>query len=345
MDKSGQNGDSFPDSEIELKSSTDKGQLSNFTGEIFVQVELSTARYIHNYCYSDTSQELAGVLLGKYSEKDGQYFVFIEAAVEARYTEAKRGSVTFTHKSWDYINKIREDKYPQHKVVGWFHTHPGFGIFLSGYDKFIHQNFFNLPFQVAYVVDPLAGKHGFFGWRNNNLEVVSFEGPPTPQPVKKAEIATEEEKMPAYPYSRLLLAASFAGLLILNGYFYFTGLEAEQELRRINMIIGEQEQDLAAKDQEIDSLREEVSLLEKSTAGGELIAEVDDRIEKQPLFYEYTIKAGDHLWAISEEHLGDPKYYRVIAVLNEIEDPDIIEIGQTIRIPADIGVFIHDNPE
>lgn len=339
MDKSGQNGNSFTDEDIELKSSTGKTQPSNPTGEVFVQVELTTARYIHKYCYSDTSQELAGVLLGNYSEKDGQCLVFIEAAVEALYTEAKRGSVTFTHKSWDYINKIREDKYPHHKVVGWFHTHPGFGIFLSGYDKFIHQNFFNLPFQVAYVVDPLAGKHGFFGWRNNNLEVVSFEGPPTPQPVKKAEIATEVEKTPAFPYSRLLLAASFAGLLFLNGYFYLSGIEAERELQRINMIIDEQEQDLAAREKEMDSLREEYSLLEKQIADNGSAGEVDDSTEIQPLFYEYTVKAGDNLWAISEEHLGDPKHHQLIAVLNGIEDPDTIDIGQTIRIPSDIGLF------
>ncbi len=341
MDRSGQNGNGFNDHDIELKSSPGKEQFSKFAGEIFVQVELRTAQYIHSYCYSDTSQELAGVLLGNYSEKDGQYYIFIEAAVEARYTEAQRGSVTFTHKSWDYINEVRDNKYPQHKVVGWFHTHPGFGIFLSGHDKFIHQNFFNLPWQVAYVVDPLAGQHGFFGWRNNNLEKVSFEGPPTPSPkvVKKAEVETKKEKTPAFPYSRLFLAASFAGLLILNGYFYLSGIEAERELQRVKMIIGEQDQDLADKEKVIDSLREEALLLEKSRTDNDIVAEVDDKTDKQPILYEYIVKEGDQLWAISEEHLGDASLYPLLAGLNKIEDPDIIEIGQTIWIPSDIGLL------
>ena len=51
-------------------------------------------------------------------------------------------------------------------MLGWFHSHPGYGVFLSGMDMFIENNFFNLPYQVAYVVDPLSGKDGFFGWED-----------------------------------------------------------------------------------------------------------------------------------------------------------------------------------
>ena len=35
-----------------------------------------------------------------------------------------------------------EANFPTESLVGWQHTHPGFGIFLSGYDLFIHRNFF-----------------------------------------------------------------------------------------------------------------------------------------------------------------------------------------------------------
>ncbi len=31
---------------------------------------------------------------------------------------------------------------PNIDIVGWYHTHPSFGIFLSHHDLFIHQNFF-----------------------------------------------------------------------------------------------------------------------------------------------------------------------------------------------------------
>jgi len=41
-------------------------------------------------------------------------------------------------------------------VVGWCHTHPGHGVFLSQPDLEVHHRKFSLPFQVALVLDPLA---------------------------------------------------------------------------------------------------------------------------------------------------------------------------------------------
>ena len=56
--------------------------------------------------------------------------------------------------------------YPDLDIVGWYHTHPDFGIFLSSHDLFIHRHFFAQPLQVAYVVDPIRQTRGFFQWRD-----------------------------------------------------------------------------------------------------------------------------------------------------------------------------------
>ena len=61
-------------------------------------------------------------------------------------------------------------KYKDKKIVGWIHTHPNFGIFLSENDRFIQQNFFTDANQVAYVVDPIQNDEGFFFWVNEKLE-------------------------------------------------------------------------------------------------------------------------------------------------------------------------------
>jgi proteasome lid subunit RPN8/RPN11 len=45
--------------------------------------------------------------------------------------------------------------------IGWFHTHPGHGIFMSGTDKENHQ-MYQKPWQIALVVDPIHGTSGFF---------------------------------------------------------------------------------------------------------------------------------------------------------------------------------------
>jgi hypothetical protein len=41
--------------------------------------------------------------------------------------------------------------------VGWYHTHPGFGVEFSEMDLFIQRNFFSGPTQIALVTDPLSG--------------------------------------------------------------------------------------------------------------------------------------------------------------------------------------------
>ena len=57
--------------------------------------------------------------------------------------------------------------------MGWYHTHPNFGIFLSHHDLFIHHNFFAQPLQVAYVVDPINQTRGFFQWRDGGMTQVA----------------------------------------------------------------------------------------------------------------------------------------------------------------------------
>ena len=39
------------------------------------------------------------------------------------------------------VKKVKAE-YPDKKIVGWQHTHPGYGIFLSSYDIFIQENFY-----------------------------------------------------------------------------------------------------------------------------------------------------------------------------------------------------------
>ncbi|NJL57944.1 hypothetical protein HC928_24580 [bacterium] len=40
----------------------------------------------------------------------------------------------FTPECWQAILRIQKDQYPQTTIVGWYHSHPGHGIFLSGTD-------------------------------------------------------------------------------------------------------------------------------------------------------------------------------------------------------------------
>lgn len=122
---------------------------------------------VDEHVSSDTHVEKGGVLVGDVDESTGQ--VTIVAAVPANQAVSAPASLTFTHEAWDEVNDVLARDYPDQRMVGWYHSHPRFGIFLSEYDTFIQANFFSMPWQLAYVVDPVLGKAGFFGWENDQL--------------------------------------------------------------------------------------------------------------------------------------------------------------------------------
>jgi len=78
----------------------------------------------------------------------------IEGYVKARHYVNSAASFRFTHDTWSAISRECEQRFNDKLRVGWHHTHPGYGVFLSSMDQFIHRHFFNLPWMVALVVDP-----------------------------------------------------------------------------------------------------------------------------------------------------------------------------------------------
>lgn len=123
-----------------------------------------------NYAASDISTELGGVLVGNHVNDLNTVSVIISGYIKARYTDASAASLTFTHETWNDIYRELDQNYSGKRIVGWQHTHPDYGIFLSGFDLFIQENYFREPYQVAYVIDPVQNENGFFQWKNGNIQ-------------------------------------------------------------------------------------------------------------------------------------------------------------------------------
>jgi len=144
-------------------------------------------REITDYSKSNLHQELGGVLVGGFYHWKGRQYVEIDAYIPARLGESRSASFKFTHDSWHEIQVIREQKYPDRPLVGWHHTHPSFGIFLSNMDLFIHKGYFDQPWHVALVVDPCADKLGFFQWRGEQVVTCGFHTlAPANEPLRPA---------------------------------------------------------------------------------------------------------------------------------------------------------------
>jgi proteasome lid subunit RPN8/RPN11 len=129
-------------------------------------IDSEVARQIRQHAHSSTKAEICGVLIGQ--DRDG--VIKIEASITGLKAEEAGAHVTFTQDTWEHIYKIKDNEFPNERIVGWYHSHPGFGVFLSEHDTFIHKNFFSSPGQVAWVVDPHSDEEGCFGWVGGRIE-------------------------------------------------------------------------------------------------------------------------------------------------------------------------------
>lgn len=156
---------------IRLRGEYREGDL-----RIFITHQVLTE--ITEYSKKNLSRELGGVMFGGYHIDEGQPYIIIDGYIAAKLGESRSASFKFTHDAWSEINRIKEERFPEKVMVGWHHTHPSFGLFLSSMDLFIHKEFFDLPWHVAMVVDPCAndskGNLGFFQWRGTRIVDCGF---------------------------------------------------------------------------------------------------------------------------------------------------------------------------
>ena len=134
-----------------------------------VLMEAEVARKIRQHARTSMKAEVCGVLIGNTEHER----MTVEACIAGINAAQGGAHVTFTQDTWEHIYKIKDKEYPDHKIVGWYHSHPGFGVFLSEHDLFIQQNFFSNPQQVAWVYDPHTDEEGCFGWVGGNIEKLS----------------------------------------------------------------------------------------------------------------------------------------------------------------------------
>ena len=113
---------------------------------------------IEDHCFSETQIEVGGFLVG-YLEGDTAH---VTNVFPAKHSVGASTQLTFTHDSWNAIYEQLEKEPEGSSLIGWFHSHPNFGVFLSDHDKFIQANFFKQDGQITVVVDPIRGKRGWF---------------------------------------------------------------------------------------------------------------------------------------------------------------------------------------
>ena len=370
------------DFDIEIQDSHDENEAHvqlpmNFLAfgeiepdDVKVYIKQDVYRALEKYALVDVEHERGTILLGDYCEDLGKVHVIISNYIEARYTDASASTLTFTHETWDYVYKEQGAKYPDKKIVGWQHTHPSYGIFLSNYDLFIQENFFNLPFQVAYVIDPIQKIRGFFQWKNGKIEKlkgyyiyddigksIKIEQPKA----KKAELPpTRSSKV-----TTVLTALLCASTVFLACFVFSLNGKYEEQLKRQEEILN----DLSVQGDVINSQADTIEKLQEQLVNGILdssgqttAADLIEMLENHEItlqnqekvleelrafvenskqesdeakFITYTVVEGDTLAKICSEHGLDYKTnINIIIELNSIKDVNLIYVGQKLLLPV-----------
>jgi proteasome lid subunit RPN8/RPN11 len=172
--------DTMPASDMDISAIADEEWLSRRlpvkvrSSRAPVIIARSVLNDIHDHGKGSSDVEVCGILVGNVYRDEDKPFVHIEAAIRGNHATSKSAQVTFTADTWTSIQQILETSHPDKRILGWYHTHPGYGIFLSDMDVFIHKNFFSLPWHTAFVYDPQANEEGLFVWRNGALAPEKF---------------------------------------------------------------------------------------------------------------------------------------------------------------------------
>lgn len=148
------------------------------THEMNVFMHEMAEEHLKEHLTIDSYTETGGVLVGQayFCQKTNSYYTEIVGSIPAINTVGNRVHFEFTPESWKEIYKIRERDFPENIIVGWYHSHPGHGIFLSGTDLTTQRSCYNQIWQIAVVYDPINRQIGFFyGADGKKIEPIYLE--------------------------------------------------------------------------------------------------------------------------------------------------------------------------
>ncbi len=117
--------------------------------------------------------EVGGFYTGGLHHYEGRRYVDITTQIPALKAESARAQLTFSNEAQKALHEAMDKQSADKLVLGWYHTHPGYGVFLSGYDLFIHRNFYARDYHTAIVIDPYAESPvrdvGVFVWEKEEV--------------------------------------------------------------------------------------------------------------------------------------------------------------------------------
>lgn len=268
-----------------------------------VRIDVGVHKEIEVFAAANRNKECAGLLLGNIEAEGRGRIIHITAAVPAEGAVGTRASVSISLAAWESMFRARDMDYGDLRILGWFHTHAGWGVFMSDSDVFIHRHFFPHPNMVAYVLDPTTGRDGFFYWHEGKIGLCPSYGlVGSPSELKpQSRRAKTEPKSGWRPSPRLLIAA---GLVLVLACLAWAGTSL---VRR-----------LASDEGKTPPPRVVVTAKKTPPA---------------PAERTYTIGHRDNPWSICNRYYDDGDLAMPLMRYNGLSNVSGLQVGQKIKLP------------
>ncbi len=140
--------------------------------DVYVQENAFKKAFAHFKDHASKSLEALGFLVGGVYSFEGRRYVVVDDYVTAE-NDATAVTVRFSRDAFKDLSKSLSENGGK-VIVGWCHSHPGYGCFLSSTDVRTQKVFFPEDFHIAMVCDPLKSEWKAFKLSQNDCEEVSF---------------------------------------------------------------------------------------------------------------------------------------------------------------------------
>ena len=151
-------------------------QIGSIGEGLRIYVEDYVCSYLYTYAEAGGYQERIALLVGRYLIIDNQPILFINGAIQGRYTEVRNGLTLFTDRSMDYAQTCIDQYFPGMKIIGWMQSQPSYGVYLnSGYID-VHIKHFKKKYQVMFVMDPIEKTNAFYTYTKSGMTLEETKG-------------------------------------------------------------------------------------------------------------------------------------------------------------------------
>lgn len=324
-----------------------------------IYISHEAARFIEAYVKASEAEELCGLLVGYAGRGSKRPFIVITGAIEAPHTHKMPSGVCFSNATVEYFKRVHRREYPDTIVLGWFHSHPGAGPGLTQFDQFMHHRLFDRPWQVTFAIDPESEASRFYGWDGKRIVPVdayfvynparnartlqtlrtltaaaTASGPHSHEPpsegaeARRGRRASRRRTALGGRTGLMIGITALAAITVWAGTLWHgaTGNPPAppEHLTEVQTNASLSTGHLLVPEETASQVPQEV-----------LSAPPDDPGSIPSGERTYVVQPGDTLWSISERFFGNPLRFDAIAAWNQLDDPDRIVPGMSLRLPPD----------